>query len=357
MLDAGALKQLREIFLVAFPLEEFDLLMDDIGKRRDQFGLGSNYRIILNKVLDYANRYGWLNQIVEEALRVNPSLGDLYGFAQSYFAIGVSGTTADRLERLIQDSNAEIDILVALSRIAEMYRRTCQILIDDGLTPIGTGFLIGPSAVITNHHVMAPVISGIIPANRVRVKFDYAKRPDGTTEDGTQVGLAAANQWKIDDSAVTEWDRLGTGNEPSPDQLDYTVIRLARAIGNDPVAADSTNPNAKARGWVDLTKHAAVPPQDSAIYIVQHPKGDPMKLAQNTKSTIGLITAQTRLKHRTTTEKGSSGSPTLNAKFELVALHNSGDPDFSQPAAFNSGIPIRLILDRLGPAKLADIAS
>jgi V8-like Glu-specific endopeptidase len=82
-----------------------------------------------------------------------------------------------------------------------------------------------------------------------------------------------------------------------------------------------------------------------------------MKFAWQTKSAIGPAAGGMRFRHRTNTEKGSSGSPTLNANWELIALHNSGDPDFTHPAGWNQGVPMKLIVDLLDSrGKLAAIA-
>jgi V8-like Glu-specific endopeptidase len=55
----------------------------------------------------------------------------------------------------------------------------------------------------------------------------------------------------------------------------------------------------------------------------------------------------TRVRYRTNTEEGSSGSPCFNQDWELVALHHSGDPNFERPATYNEGIPFEAILKRL----------
>ena len=53
----------------------------------------------------------------------------------------------------------------------------------------------------------------------------------------------------------------------------------------------------------------------------------------------------TRVRYRTNTEPGSSGSPCFDQNWSLVALHHSGDPNFDgikQPE-YNRGIPIAAI--------------
>jgi V8-like Glu-specific endopeptidase len=58
---------------------------------------------------------------------------------------------------------------------------------------------------------------------------------------------------------------------------------------------------------------------------------------------------QTRLRYKTNTESGSSGSPVFEQHWNLIALHHSGDPDFSKfhHPQYNQGVPIGLIVELL----------
>lgn len=56
---------------------------------------------------------------------------------------------------------------------------------------------------------------------------------------------------------------------------------------------------------------------------------------------------KTRVRYSTSTEYGSSGAHCYNATWELVAIHQSGSPDFSRSSHYNQGIPIATILRRL----------
>jgi V8-like Glu-specific endopeptidase len=60
---------------------------------------------------------------------------------------------------------------------------------------------------------------------------------------------------------------------------------------------------------------------------------------------IGLK-GTTRVRYRTNTEGGSSGSPCFDADWNLIALHHLGDPNFSTPT-YNQGIPFTAIVDLL----------
>jgi len=85
---------------------------------------------------------------------------------------------------------------------------------------------------------------------------------------------------------------------------------------------------------------------DAPLLIVQHPHGQPLKLALETRSITTVNANRTRVRHRTNTERGSSGSPCFNVHWELVALHHCGDPDDSPAglARWNQSIPVDTIV-------------
>jgi V8-like Glu-specific endopeptidase len=62
---------------------------------------------------------------------------------------------------------------------------------------------------------------------------------------------------------------------------------------------------------------------------------------------IGRCHADLRLRYKTNTEAGSSGSPCFTMDWTLVALHHLGDPARAPAPAFNQGIPIELIRQRI----------
>ena len=70
-----------------------------------------------------------------------------------------------------------------------------------------------------------------------------------------------------------------------------------------------------------------------------------MKLALDTQAIIGVNGNATRVRYRTNTEPGSSGSPCFDANWNLVALHHAGDPNFTPGynPQYNQGIPIATI--------------
>ncbi|APR76411.1 Glutamate synthase [NADPH] large chain [Minicystis rosea] len=267
-------------------------------------------------------------------------------FARALEVLGGAARTAAalpggaELERFIQQSNSYLDLNLWRTRLGEIEGQVCRVEI--GRSSFGTGFLVGPDLVITNHHVLEAVIAGRIERAEVTLRFDY-KRLAGSNvvSDGTEHRLA--DDWLLDESPASAMD-VGRG-DPDPTELDYALVRLARAPGSEP-AADRAG---ALRRWIvpAAKPHPFLP--RTPLFIVQHPKSAPIKLALDTDAVVGLNGNGTRVRYRTNTEPGSSGSPCFDQDWNLVALHHAGDPDFSfgHEAAFNEGIPFAKIVAHL----------
>ena len=82
---------------------------------------------------------------------------------------------------------------------------------------------------------------------------------------------------------------------------------------------------------------------------MHHPDAAPLKLSLDTNAIIGVNQNKTRVRYKTNTEGGSSGSPCFNANWQLVALHHSSDPNYEKfhKPGYNQGIPFTTILNLL----------
>ena len=65
------------------------------------------------------------------------------------------------------------------------------------------------------------------------------------------------------------------------------------------------------------------------------------------ESILGVFGQDTRLRYKTNTQPGSSGSPCFDASFQWIALHHSGDPMYHSGGAnaprYNQGILVSAI--------------
>ncbi|CDZ68160.1 Exfoliative toxin ExhB [Neorhizobium galegae bv. orientalis] len=208
-------------------------------------------------------------------------------------------------------------------------RRICKVEVA-GLGS-GTGVLVGRSTVLTNWHVVKDVLAA---PHRVACRFDFQTLAGGETNPGTVVKLGPRGV--LDNSPCSQAElTTNDPDHPPPDagQLDYALMELAEPVGDE-------------RGFEKLPEFAPHVLPGSALLILQHPNGERIKLALDTEAVIGRVNDDLRLRYKTNTEAGASGSPVYTMDWEFVALHHLGDPAFRTPS-FNQGIPIELIRARI----------
>jgi hypothetical protein len=249
------------------------------------------------------------------------------------------------LERKVRADIPMLDVAAFRAGLFAMEGRVCRIEIGENG---GTGFLVGPDAVLTNHHVMADVIDGRQKADDVQFRFDFKRLSNGLESDGVLAKLA--KDWLIDKSPPTpgEEAQLPNASDPTQDELDFALVRLDRKVGDELPRTDdgSVDPNDRTpRGWVPVPTAAPLLTNNMPVLILQHPKGNPLTLAMDTQGVLGV--RANRLRYATNTERGSSGSPVFDINWKLIALHHYGDPAYGHLGEWNQGIPIARIRERL----------
>lgn len=341
-LDGASRRRLRQILVGLLSQKQFDMMLDEyLNRDRQTISLAENKGEIIFDVIREANIGLWIGELVEAARKLRPNDPELNEFANTQLELGITGSRT-AFERLVVPGHAFLDFANWNARASAIERRVCRIHYPlPGGTCYGTGFLVGPSEVLTNYHVVEPILKGKATPASVSAQFDYkvvgTKTLDGTT-------LKLANDWLVDSSEYSPGDEEKTpATDPTTEQLDYALLRLATAAGEDPIGPTSDE-SAETRGWIPLTSGAGADPQvDSPVLIVQHPKGAPLSLAMEMNGVLSINANGTRVRYRTNTEGGSSGSPVFDMNWQLIALHHVGDPDFSKfhKPEYNQGIPIR----------------
>jgi len=291
---------------------------------------------------------GWIGRLVAAARESKPDNPEIFAVAQQLGLAVQMPPASPKLEQIVRESNSFLDIVRVRTRLAQIETQVCRVEVSsDRGRSYGTGFLLGPDFVMTNYHVVQPVIEKQpgATADKVLLRFDYKRSADGEELNPGKV-FHLDSDWLVDSSPPSpiDFEPEPKSGLPESQHLDYALLRVADAPGNNPVGT-RPEPDAKPRGWLTISTHAESFPRDSALFIVQHPAGEPMQLALDTQAIIKVNGNTTRVQYRTNTLPGSSGSPCFNKDWELVALHHSGDPQFSSlhHAEFNEGIPLAAI--------------
>lgn len=237
------------------------------------------------------------------------------------------------LQRNVRPNLAKLDLRVWGDRLDEVGRQVCKVEIDGNA--LGTGFLVGPQVVLTNWHVLREAQKAGNTGG-LGFRFDYRVLTQGGRDPGQLIGLDASGVVDFSPCSPAE-DKADSDHPdkppPTADELDYALLRLAQPAGNE-------------RGFIALPDRTPVLEAGAPLIIVQYPDGGPLKLAIDTDSVIGEVCDGLRLRYKTNTVAGSSGSPCFTMDWDIVALHHLGDPASKAPG-YNQGIPIGLVREKL----------
>jgi hypothetical protein len=378
------LEKIRDLVVDCFDIDEFDMFLRfKFDIRREVKIAGDTLDEIVYNTLLKAQKENWLPNLIAAVARERPRRPDVQAMYQHYAVTLIDEASrkdvdesvkkaygqffGDRppvvvekagakaavvpaqdagLERTLRQDLGFLDAAVWMGMFARMQGRVCQVELNDADDTKGTGFLVGPDAILTNYHVLEKVITAKHAANLVRCRFDFRTG----SSDGILVELAqaadAARPWLLAHSPYSAGEKNGTPDTPPPaaDELDFALVRLARPIGTEAGAGGA------ARGWVDVPTAQPSVAGIPLVMILQHPERKPLQLALDTAPNAVLVHGGRRVRYSVNTEGGSSGSPVFDKEWKLIALHQYY-PALAAPRS-NQGIPIGLIRARLGGAAL-----
>jgi len=319
-------EELHQALLSAYrSLPEFERMLSfKLGSRlQEVIALGSLRQVAFN-LIDWAETEGRLSELIVGAHAQNPGNPLLRRFHNDYFSL-VSPQEPVVLESIVSAANQFQDIAHWRAKLQRIEGAICHIGTRE--SGLGTGFLVAPGIVLTNHHVIQKVREKEISPAAVMLCFGYKRGEDGISVAEGSI-YALESDWLIDYSLRDEVDdEPPSSRNPAPGNLDYALLRVAGRPGEQVI--DGTR-----RGYIPMPARPPELKPQMPLVVVQHPRlgdsGDfskthaPMQLAIDTQSIIELNGNATRLYHRTNTLPGSSGSPCFNLELELVALHQAG---------------------------------
>ena len=340
-----------------------------LDKNLDDISIASSLEEVVFALIGASEAEGWTVDLLRAARESNPGNPALFTFAQEFGLVANDSPPQPELERIIKTTNSFLDVMKWRALLGQIETQVCRVEVTtNGGMIFGTGFLLAPDIVITNYHVVDAVIAceqgratamgRMATRAEVVLRFDYKRTADGSTVNpGTEYGLAE-NGWLIDSSPLSPVDKQHDPKTclPRADELDYALLRLAVAAGNEPIG-EKSEPEAPRRGWINVSNgpHTLMP--GSPLFIVQHLQGSPLQLALDTNAVRSVNANGTRVTYRTNTLPGSSGSPCFDQNWELVALHHSGDPNFgvAHTPDYNEGILFTAIMALLRQRQLTSV--
>lgn len=202
------------------------------------------------------------------------------------------------LERLIGGN--DLVSVNYLMRGAFVARSICRIRLRNAsgnTVGFGTGFLIAPGILLTNHHV----IPSAAEAAHAQAEFDYELDANGTSKIPVVFSILSS---------------------PAPitsQPLDFCIAALStRSIDG--------KHDLNIFGYLPLSPTPGKAFVGEYLTIIQHPNGERKQICVRENKLLKFDENAPTLWYQTDTVAGSSGSPVFNGSWQVVALHHSGVP-------------------------------
>jgi endonuclease G len=179
-------------------------------------------------------------------------------------------------------------------------RSVCRIRLRDagGATVgFGTGFLVAPGVLMTNHHV----ISSAEQARLAQGEFDYELDVRGN------------------DKRVARFAILDTPAPIPLKDLDFCLVAISGRETDGSRALDEF-------GFLPLNGAPGKAVVGEYLTIIQHPGGERKQVCVRENKLLKFDEGGNTIWYMTDTVAGSSGSPVFNQSWQVVALHHSGIP-------------------------------
>ena len=172
---------------------------------------------------------------------------------------------------------------------------------------MGTGFLVAPGLLLTNHHVLATISS----ASLAIAEFNYEHDINGVASQRQVFNLMPST--------------LFFANA----DLDMSFVQVApRSFEGMPLSD---------YGFLPLISQSGKGLEREWVSIIQHPGGQPKQISIRDSQVVKLneedginIELDKFIHYSADTEPGSSGAPVFNDQWQVVALHHKAVPDYNE---------------------------
>lgn len=248
---------------------------------------------------------------LRHGLAALPGNADSFGDRIRSAASEPSDTPVGSLEAITSPPSGLGDPKAYAQAIINATRRIAMIEVAG--RPRGTGLLVGPDLLLTAAHVLDSRCWPPPDAVDVVAVFDYFPMPGRSpAETGTRVGVSEFVYGSLPteaeaDGRVLDWDAPA-------DRLDFAILRLASRVPDAPGAP-------MPRGHYRLGPESYAFDQAPLLFIVQHPLGE-FQAFSYVRQSPQRNDKGTRIRYRSNTLLGSSGSPVIDTVGRLVAIHH-----------------------------------
>ncbi len=315
-----AVKETLRILQTIYRQSEVEVIVAEAGLQPDRVGWDARPAITWRSVFELAAGQGTVGPLLDTVAAARPALKVRLDELRSQdpMMLDEPGARGPRecsfdsaaWKNFSADGQAEAIIVagqptfVDVSFLAvglERARSVCRLVTRFPGEGSGTGFRIGREHVLTNYHVLYNRDDDDRKVTSVQAWFNYEADERGELKTVQQI---RCDPQSIVGEKTDDWALIRT-TEPIPDA--FPVLQI---VG------------------------ARVPEVDDRVYIIQHPQGQPKKVAF--QHNLVRFVEPDKIQYWTDTDLGSSGSPVFDETWSVVALHH-----FSVPAPQGDRITVR----------------
>ena len=183
-----------------------------------------------------------------------------------------------------------------LARAIEQAASVCRIEIPT-VNRQGTGFLITPTRLLTSYHILKNQSGEDIQENvrNAVLRFGKLTAADGEEAKGQEFKL-------VPDEPILASSPVG--------ELDYVLLQLEESIKDT-------------EGVKPAPYTLELPHQRIGMNILQHPRGEALKLALNGNGVVNVYENEGLVQYLTRAQVGSSGAPCFTDDWQVIAVHHA----------------------------------